>query len=150
MQPQRATEIISSTLPSHLEFYRTPIVDPEPEAPQDQPPNRPSRKQAASEAAAELAAVEDSLPKPQAVTIYGSVSTADIAESIKVMLAASEEGARVVLSAEDITIITDDGTVSGAEADRLKTLGEFEVDIRVKGGDAVRRFISVLAQQTSN
>jgi hypothetical protein len=130
-----------------LEFYRTPIVNPEPEAPQDQPPIRPSRKQATSAAAADLAAVEDSLPKSQEVAIYGSVSTADIAESIKAILAGSEEGARVVLSAEDITIITEGGNVLGAEADRLKALGEFDVDIRVKGGEAVRRFISVLAQK---
>ena len=81
------------------------------------------------------------------VAIYGSVSTADIAESIKAILAESEEGARVVLSAEDITIITEGGNVLGAEADRLKALGEFDVDIRVKGGEAVRRFISVLAQK---
>ena len=133
-------------MPSHLEFYRSPIVNPEPESPQDQPPTRPSRRQAASAAAAELAAVEDSLPKPQAAPIYGSVSTADIAESIKAILAESEEGARVVLSAEDITIVTEGGPVPGAEADRLKALGEFEVDIRVKGGKAVRRFISVKAQ----
>jgi len=123
-------------------------VNPEPEAPLDQPPTRPPRKQATSAAAADLAAVEDSLPKSQVVVaIYGSVSTADIAESIKAILAESEEGARVVLSAEDITIITEGGNVLGAEADRLKALGEFDVDIRVKGGEAVRRFISVLAQK---
>lgn len=87
------------------------------------------------------------MPKPQTVAIYGSVSTADIAESIKAILAESEEGARVVLSSEDITIITEGGNVPGAEADRLKALGEFDVDIRVKGGEAVRRFISVLAQE---
>ena len=80
--------------------------------------------------------------------IYGSVSTADIAESIKAILANTEEGARVVLSAEDVTIITNEGPMPGAEVDRLKALGEFEVDIRVKGGEAVRRFISVKAQES--
>ena len=81
------------------------------------------------------------------VAIYGSVSTADIVESVKAVLAETEEGARVVLSAEDITIVTDEGPAPGAEADRLKALGEFEVDIRVKGGELVRRFISVKAQE---
>lgn len=126
-------------------------MNPEPEAPQEQTPIRPSKKQAASAAAADLSAFEDSLHKPETVAqvaaIYGSVSTADIAESIKAILAQTEEGARVVLSAEDITIVTNGGIVPGAEADRLKALGEFEVDIRVKGGEAVRRFISVKAQE---
>ena len=139
-------------IPSHLEFYRTPIVNPEPETPKEQPPVRPSRRnQATSAAAADLAAFEASMrkpqPEPQMVAIYGSVSTADIAESVKAVLAETEEGARVVLSAEDITIVTGEGPVPGAEADRLKALGEFEIDIRVKGGEAVRRFISVIAQE---
>ena len=138
-------------IPSHLEFYRTPIANPEPETRKEQQPARPFRRnQAASAAAADLAAFEDSMPKPQAepqvVAIYGSVSTADIAESVKAVLAETEEGARVVLSAEDITITTEQAPVPGAEADRLKALGEFKVDIRVKGGEAVRRFISVKAQ----
>ena len=86
--------------------------------------------------------------EPEAVAIYGSVSTADIAESIKAILAESEEGVRVVLSAEDIRIITDEGPAPGAEADRIKALGDFDVDIQVKGGEAVRRFLIVKAQES--
>ena len=85
---------------------------------------------------------------PEVVSIYGSVSTADIAESIKAILAETEDGARVVLSPEDITILNDESLTPGAEADRIKALGDYDVDIRVKGGEAVRRSIIVKAQQS--
>lgn len=88
------------------------------------------------------------------VTIFGSVSTADMAESIKAALAQSTEGARVVVGAEDITIVQhgDDeigNQDKGVEGDRLKALGDFQVEVRVKGGEAVVRTVSVQAQEVS-
>lgn len=78
-----------------------------------------------------------------------------MAESIKAVLAQTTEGARVVIGAEDIAIVQDkhDGIGyqdKGIEGDRLKALGDFQVDIRVKGGEAVvRRTVSVKAQEAS-
>ena len=86
--------------------------------------------------------------------IFGSVSTADIVESIKAVLAGTSEGARVVIGAEDITIIQNEHDEfghqnNGVEGDRLKVLGDFQVEIRVKGGKPVVRTVSVKAQEVS-
>lgn len=151
-QPQRALEIMEASIPNHLIFYRTPIVNSEPETPIQEAPARPRR--AASSAAAELEAASQPLPKPpkpQLTTIFGSVSTADIAESMKAILAQTKEGARVVLGAEDVTVLEkkleEDGPEeTGIEGDRLKALGDFQVEARVKGGNAVVRTVSVRAQ----
>ena len=82
------------------------------------------------------------------------MSTADIAESIKAVLASTTEGARVVIGAEDITIIHNEVNDSadqdkGIEGDRLKVLGDFQVEVRVKGGEPVIRTVSVKAQEVS-
>lgn len=78
--------------------------------------------------------------------IYGSVTAADISEAVKSILAQDEEGARIVLGAEDITI-TEEGEGSGIEPGRLKALGSFAVDIHVKGGESIQRTVVVKAQQ---
>ena len=79
--------------------------------------------------------------------IYGSVSTADVSEAVKAILAQHEEGARVVLGSEDNTISGESEEGSGIEPGRIKALGTFTVDIRVKGGEPVRRTIIVKAQE---
>ena len=81
------------------------------------------------------------------MAIYGSVSTADIAASIKAALAMDEEGARVVLGPEDVIIVSGKGDEDGGEADRIKNLGEFEIDVRVKGVEAIRRIVRVQPQE---
>lgn len=141
---------MEAALPSHMIFYRSPIIDPEPEIPES-----PTPKRAASPAAAVLDAASEPLkpPKPPLATIYGSVSTADVVESMRAMLSRTEEGARVVLAAEDIKILVPDGVEPqdiGIEGDRLKALGEFQVEARVKGGEAVVRTVSVRAQSEGN
>ena len=77
-----------------------------------------------------------------------------MAESIKAILAETTEGARVVIGAEDISIIQDEDDefgleYKGIEGDRLKALGNFQVEIRVKGGETVVRTVSVEAQEIS-
>lgn len=142
-------------MPPSLIFYRTPISAPEPEAPIQKPPNRSRR--ATSSAAAELEAASKPLqkpPQPQLTTIFGSVSTAEIAESIKAVLATTSEGARVVVGAEDITIVQDKNGGTGhqekaMDGDRLKALGDFRVEVGIKGGATVVRTVSVKAQEAS-
>ena len=138
-----------------MEFYRAPISVPESETPIQSQPRR--LKRAASSAAAELEAASEPEPEPvqpQLTHIFGSVSTADIAESIKAVLASTTEGARVVIGAEDINIIhtevhESDDQDKGIERDRLKVLGDFQVEVRVKGGEPVVRTVSVKAQEVS-
>jgi hypothetical protein len=131
-QPIEATLIVSSVLPPNLDFYRQPIEAPAPKkiSPSLQP-----------KAAISTAALGGA-PKPAKTAIYGSVSTADIAASLKAILAEDEDGARVVLSPEEITFVE-----ATEEGDRVKHLGIFEIDIRLKGApDAVRRTIKISAQ----
>lgn len=137
---------MEAALPSHITFYRSPITDPEPEVPES-----PTPKRAASPAAAVLEAASEPLKPPESrlTTIYGSVSTADVVDSMKAMLSQTEEGARVVLAPEDLKILVPENVepqVVGIEGDRLKALGEFQVEARVKGGEAVVRTVSVRAQ----
>lgn len=137
---------MEAALPSHISFYRSPITDPEPKTPESPTPRR-----AASPAAAVLDAASEPL-KPQKhplAPIYGSVSTADIVESMKALLNQTEEGARVVLATEDIKILVPEDVEPqdiGIEGDRLKALGEFQVEARVKGGEAIVRTVSVEVQ----
>ena len=72
---------------------------------------------------------------------------------MKAILSRTEEGARVVLAAEDVKILVPEGSEPqsiGIEGDRLKALGEFQVEARVKGGEAVLRIVSVRAQSEGN
>ena len=82
--------------------------------------------------------------------IYGSVSAADISEAVKSVLAQNEEGARIVLAAEDVTITEEGGEGSGIEPGRIKALGTFAVEIRVKGGESIKRSIVVQAQEDAD
>ena len=138
---------MEAALPSHIIFYRSPITDAEPNTSESPTPRR-----AASPAAAVLDAASEPL-KSSLATIYGSVSTADIVESMKALLSQTEEGARVVLAAEDVKILVPEGIEAqdvGIEGDRVKALGEFQVEARVKGGEGVVRTVSVKAQTEEN
>lgn len=145
-QPERAAELVSDLLPPSLDFYRTPIATPEVKVEAPKVIKRsPSLPAAAALSAAAREGIEEEQPagpSKQVVNIYGSVSTSDIAANLKAILAEHEEGARVVLSPEDITFVE-----GMDEGDRVKQLGSFEIDIKVKGAtEAVRRTINVQAQ----
>ena len=143
MQPERATEILEATIPSQIRFYRIPIADPKP-----LPSSTDEQRRDVSLAAAALAAASaPTASRSEPETIFGSVSTADMAEAIKALLARDEESARVVIAAEDIRIVGDGGVSGAVEGDRLKAIGEFEVELRVKGGEVVRRVVCVKPQE---
>lgn len=75
-------------------------------------------------------------------SIYGSVSTTDIAATIKAILAEDQEGARVVLSPEDISFVK-----KVEDSDRVKNVGVYEIEINLKGAtDVVRRSVKVSAE----
>ena len=59
----------------------------------------------------------------------------------------NEDAAKVVLSAEDIRIIQNEASGSDSEADRVKTLGEFDVQIYPKGASQIQRTIRVQAEE---
>ena len=147
--------MLEASLPPSLIFYRTPISVPDSEVTIQESPSRSRR--ATSSAAAELEAASKPFLKPpqrQLTTIFGSVSTADMADSIKAVLAETTQGSKVVIGAEDIRIVQDGDDESrhrdrGIEGDRLKALGDFQIEARVKGGEAVVRTVCVKEQETS-
>lgn len=139
MQPRQATEIMAATLPSEIVFYRTPISGAD--IPNDHSAGSPDDIHTANQAMRMQPPAQASV-----VPIYGSVSTADIADAAKVALVTDEEGKRIVLGPEDITILQEEATEDGMEPGRIKALGAFVVDLRVKGGDPVRRTVNVKAQ----
>lgn len=138
--------LIATTLPLQIVFYRVPVNEPKAQVEKPPPRRRPG---ATSSAAADLAAAFEYTPEPpqsQLARIFGTVSKVEIAEAAKAVLAQSEEGAKVVLGADDITYKSSDGEDRGVEGDELKALGDFPIEVRVKGGEAVQRVVSVRAE----
>ena len=59
-----------------------------------------------------------------------------------------EEAARIVLNSDDIRIVQPDASKVEGEADRIKTLGEFAIEIQPKGASSIQRTIRVNAEET--
>lgn len=135
-QHEEATKTIAKLLPDNIDFYRTQIVA-------QAPAQRRSPSLPASALISHAAGGNTPIPTETKQAIYGSVSTADIAATIRAVLAENAEGSRIVLGPEDITF-----AIETEEKDRVKHLGTFDVDIRVKGAaEAVRRKVTVHAQE---
>jgi hypothetical protein len=126
-------------LPANLEFYRSIISLSSPQAVKRISPSIPASS------AVSAAAIEKDSEKSgesEKISIYGSVSTGDIAANLKAVLAEDGEGARVVLSPEEISFVEET-----EDAHRVKHLGVFEIEIRLNGAtESVRRTIMVNAQ----
>ncbi|KAF3191421.1 hypothetical protein TWF106_009826 [Orbilia oligospora] len=81
---------------------------------------------------------------PQTSSLHGSVTTTDIVNAVKLICSASalKDANRVVISAENINLGTDDGAV------RVKELGEYQIAIGFRGVDEiVRRTITVVREE---
>lgn len=127
-QPGPASVILERTLPSFIEFWRTPIAV----APKRISPSIPT--------SSSVSVAEQDKPAGK-TSIYGSVSTSDIAADLKAILADVEEASRVVLSAENIVFVEET-----EDKDRVKHLGVFEIEIRLDGApDSIKRSIKVNA-----
>lgn len=122
--------LLSSLVPSVLEFYRTVI------------PQGAKASRSADETTSPAVATESLSDRTVPLHIYGSVSTTDVVNSIKALLANHPEGSRIALTAQDITFNAEDAE----DGDRLKRVGVFDVTIRVKDA-TVRRTIRVHPQE---
>ena len=69
-----------------------------------------------------------------------------MAASLRVLLSEDEQASRIVLGAEDIAIISRQGENFGVEPDRVKALGNFTIEIKVKGEEPIRRTVKVKEQ----
>ena len=82
--------------------------------------------------------------------IFGSVSSLDILTEITSKLAAKakeagfEDAAKVVMSVHDIQINTSGLNAAVAEAEKIKSLGEFEITIKLKTVEPLQRKVKVL------
>ena len=124
-----------------MTFYRTPITTPD----------SPSKLAATPDDinTPDLQATIQPPEKAKVVPIYGSVSTADIADAVGAAISMDEEGRRVVIGDEDIRIVRERVTEDGMEPGKIKALGKFTVAIRVKGGTPVTRTVNVRAQSSN-
>lgn len=130
-------ELIDTFVSHNIDFARQPI---EHETTTDTPSYGASRA-----ADILMAASMANKPKAAANGIYGSVSTADVAATIKSALAHNDEAARVVLSEADIKFITGH---EEDDASRVKQLGTFKVEIQVPGASKpLLRTIRVKARE---
>lgn len=146
LTPERSTELVEIFVPQRLDFYRPPIVEekePEPSAPELK--KQPQLGGAAGELmAARQRKPEKPKEKPQA--IYGSVTLQDVLMSMRAAMAENDEARRVVLHEQDLRFV-DLPELEGAEAGRLKHVGEFKIEVKVRGGEtAVRRTVKVNPQ----
>lgn len=132
-------------------FYKTPILTaPELEAvPTAEPVGNTINAIGGQDFAPQQQQQQQRAPEPknQITKIFGSVSTADMVDAIKAVLAEDQEGARVVLSPGDIVVDEEVDEERGVEADRLKAVGEWKVEIRLKGVVPIRRTVSIRPQE---
>lgn len=88
----------------------------------------------------------------QTKSIFGSVTKAAILSSIKALLAENHEASKVAISEDDLRLVNvrdESGTVQH-DADRIKTLGEFTLEIGFKGVDRiVSKNVRVLPQDSA-
>ncbi|KAI9717322.1 MAG: hypothetical protein M1812_004849 [Candelaria pacifica] len=135
LSPQRSVQVLTALLPPNIDFYRSPITAPAREVP------NPISQQGSSQGAGTT-----SISQLEITGIYGSVSTTDIASNIKALLAETEEGSRVVVTPEEITLGNGLSRDEDGEG-RLKQLGDFEIEINLKGAsESLSRIVRVLPQ----
>ncbi|GAM90566.1 hypothetical protein ANO11243_086100 [Dothideomycetidae sp. 11243] len=79
--------------------------------------------------------------------IFGSVTAADVAAAVTHELSTNDEASRVIVTEEDVTFIDVKGD-DGHSSTRVKSLGRFTVEIKVKGAEGpVTRTINVTSQE---
>ncbi|PNS19419.1 hypothetical protein CAC42_2596 [Sphaceloma murrayae] len=84
--------------------------------------------------------------------IFGSVSAGDVVERVREAMGENEEASRVVVGDDDVRFVHVKGE-NGQEGivDRVKALGQYKVEIGVKGADgSVSRSVRVLAAEAQD
>jgi hypothetical protein len=122
LSQERSRELIEIFIPKRLDFPRTAIAG-----------NKPEDQRSAFSAGAELLAartggvgVNDKL-----APIYGSVTLHDVAVVMRAAMDTNDEARRVVINQDDLTFI-DLPASSEADADRIKNIGDFVVELKLK------------------
>ncbi|KAH6854370.1 hypothetical protein B0I37DRAFT_401370 [Chaetomium sp. MPI-CAGE-AT-0009] len=129
--PEKAHTLLTTLIPDTLIFHRKPIPVPAP------PPPTQSISPLVASAQADTAQDRNDAP----LAIYGSASATDIVGHIKGLLLNDAEGSHVVLGPENIRFLG-----LAEEADRIKALGRWEIEISVGGTglEPVRKVVEIL------
>ncbi|KAF2473323.1 uncharacterized protein BDR25DRAFT_257691 [Lindgomyces ingoldianus] len=138
LTPERSMQLLTTFVPATIDFTRQPIPHEKVETAQP--------RHGASDAADVLtAAAMAKKSQVESTGIYGSVSTADVAATIKLALAHNDEAARVLLSESDIRFV--EGHTEG-DSTRVKQLGSFKVEIQAQGAAApITRTVRIRAKE---
>ncbi|KAL1650321.1 hypothetical protein SLS58_001136 [Diplodia intermedia] len=144
ISPERAMQLIDIFVPPRItlikEIAKAQPSQTEPKQETKEQP-RPWGMSAADVLAA--ASVAPAKPADTRVRLHGSVSTADIVTFVKTQLEDNEEGSRVVLSERDVQFL---GGTEPNDDTRIKYLGDYEVEIKIKGTEGgVRRKLRILS-----
>lgn len=115
--------LIGTFVPNTIDFYRKRI---------EQEAETKQRYGASGAADILTAAAMSSKPKSATNAIYGSVSTADLVQTIKGALAHNDEAARVIINEADVKFVS--GHEEG-DTSRVKQLGSFKVEIQLSGAE---------------
>ena len=127
-------------MPLTLDFYRTPIFPLE--SRQSAEENTTSNKPVSEAEAA--APPNDVSPRQVPDNIYGSVSVEDISTAVKALLHQRGMTGLVVLPDEQVQFVNIAGTKQ--RANKVKRLGEYTYEIRIKGHDErIRRNVRVMS-----
>ncbi|KAB9006563.1 hypothetical protein FH972_026917 [Carpinus fangiana] len=141
IKPNEAFELLSNSIPFSLDFYRTPITGVGDRGAQEEPEIR-------TDEAIKAAPSTDISPHQPTANIFGSVSATDVNLAIKTLLQNNGMHGLVVLSDEDIKFVNIAGTHT--EAVRLKQLGVYQYEVRIKGhADPIRRSVRVLPDEVA-
>lgn len=152
VSPERSGELLEIFVGSRIEFYRQPIM--EVVAEQEVEEKKPESLVEGSGAAAELMAarkpsakVSKPVAKAGPTPIYGSVSALDVLQAVRATMARNDEAARVILHEEDIVFV-DLPETKHSEAGKVKHIGDFTVEMKVRGSDVViKRTVRVIPQE---
>lgn len=148
LTPERSMELVEIFVPKRLDFYRQPILEEK----KEELPVETKKKFTMGGAAGDLLAARQRTPAPEKTkkkderqAIYGSVSIQDVLVAMRAALGTNDEAARVALQEGDVVFVDLPET---EEAGKVKHVGEFAVDVRVRGAETgVRRTVRVNAQE---
>ncbi|RMZ71701.1 ribosomal l9 rnase h1 [Pyrenophora seminiperda CCB06] len=136
LSPKRSMELIDTFVPPTIDFYRQRI--------EQESQSRP--RMGSSGAADILTAIAMNKAKSNPDAIYGSVSSADLVNTIRGALAHNDEAARVILNEADVKFLS--GHEEG-DPSRVKQLGIFKAEIRLPGAqEALERTIRIRAKES--
>ncbi|KAK3397684.1 hypothetical protein B0T20DRAFT_226896 [Sordaria brevicollis] len=132
--PETAHSLLSQLIPNTLTFYRKPVPAPEPKT------TKEPRVSPLIQGTRHVPAPTTTTPSNK---IFSSVSSTDIYNQIKALIADHEEASRINLAPSSVKILG-----LGNDTDRIKYLGRWDIEIAVARAksdvEPVRKSVEIL------